>query len=202
MVAMRRPKRPPAGPAAVFREVKQQVAGVAVDIKDGVRGATDELKSQAAELTRAVTESVKEQAEQVFDRQRDRTARRVSKLGRVVHQAAHGLHAVRMDAVADYVDSAGGQFERAADYIQDRDFGEVLEDAGALVERNRPVVVTGLFIAAFLAGRFLKATAERAAEDDASDEDKSGEDARGERPETGDERRGPRARSAEPRRHR
>ena len=200
MVAMRRPKRPPAGPAAAFRDVKQQVADVAVDVKDGVRSAAEELKTQAADLTRSVAESVKEQAELVFGRQREQAARRVAKLGRIAHQAAHGLHAVRMDTVAEYVDSAGVQVERAADYIQDRSFGEVLDDAGAFVERNPPVVVTGLFIAAFLAGRFLKATAERAAEDD--DEGDGGEDpARERRQIEGRRRGGARPRAAEPRRH-
>ena len=152
-------------PAEVLRQVKEQVADVAAQVRDAAADAKDEVAGQVSEVVSAVAESLREEAERVFDRQRDDAATKVTRLGKAVHQAAHALRAVRMDGPAEYVDAAGGQMERAAGYIRERELNEVLRDAGEVVDRNRGLALGGLFLAGLAAARFLKASRERAGDD-------------------------------------
>src|SRR5688572_31979261 len=70
-------------------------------LRKGAREATDQVKQTAAEVTRVITDTIQDEASRLFHDQRGRVAKRVERLGRVARQAAHALHAVKMDAVAD-----------------------------------------------------------------------------------------------------
>lgn len=175
MVAMRHAKRKSDEPADVLRRVGKQVKGVAEQVKSGAVTATREAKQEIADVTRALAETVKEEAERLFDAQRDRAASKVSRVSKVARQTAHALHAVRMDAIADVVDATAEQVDRASKYIKDRDLGELMDDASEVVNRHRALAVGGMLVAGFALARFLKATAER---DEADDDDQDSDDDR------------------------
>ena len=142
------------------------------NLLNGARAATDQVKNTAVELTRAVGETLREEASRLFDDQRERGAKRIVRTSRLARQAAHALHAVKLAAPAEYAEAAADQIERAADYLTHRDLDEILNDAGD-VARRHPALVTGcLLVAGFAAARFLKASASRDANEDDDDDDR------------------------------
>ena len=176
MVAMHRPlgrTRPPSDAAEVLRQVRQQVGDVTSDLKNGAKRARKHVKRQVDEVVQTILDTVHEEAERLFDAQRDRAASKVERVGKMVHQASHALHAVRMDGVADYIDSAAEQVEGLSDYIKDRNLNDILQDAGEIVSRNKGLAIGGLFLTGFAVARFLKASEAQAGadEDEESDED-------------------------------
>ena len=167
---------PPSEPAEVLRQVKRELRDVASDLRSGTRRATKQAKRQVNEVVRAIVDTVHEEAERLFDAQRDLAASKVERVGKMVHQASHALHAVRMDGVADYIDSAAEQVESLSDYIKERNLNDILQDAGEIVSRNKGLAIGGLFLTGFAVARFLKASEAQAGVDDEeeSDEDDGG----------------------------
>jgi Mg2+ and Co2+ transporter CorA len=167
---MTRPlRRTPPEPAEVLRQVKQQFSGVASDLRTTAKRAKKQAKRQVNDVVKAIVETVHEEAERLFDERRDRAAAKVEKLGKMVHQASHALHAVRMDGVADAIDSAGERVESLSEYIKDRNLNDIIQDAGEIVNEHKALAIGGLFITGFAVARFLKAS--EANLDNADDED-------------------------------
>ena len=117
-------------------------------------------------MVKAIVDTVHEEAERLFDEQRDRAASKVQKVGKMVHQASHALHAVRMDGVADAIDSAAERVESFADYIKDRNLDDILQDASDIVNEHKALAIGGLFVTGFTVARFLKASEANVNDDD------------------------------------
>lgn len=145
----------------VFREVKERAADVVQRLRSGTGAAKEQVMQKAAEVTRAVADGVREEAERFFDEQKGRLGNKVQGVGKMIHQAAHALHAVKADGVADAVDAAGERFERVSDYVKERGLGDLLADAEDAARRHPGLVAGGLFVAGLLAVRFVKASASR-----------------------------------------
>ena len=147
-----------AGDEVTIQEVKERAAEVANYVKSSTRAARKQLKETAAEMARAIRETVKEEAERLFEEQRDRVSSRAVKVGKATRQVAHALKAVRLDAVAEQVEAGARRVDDASDYIKERNLTEILQDAEEIVQRNRGLAVGGLFVAGFALARFLKAS--------------------------------------------
>jgi hypothetical protein len=160
-----------------IQHVKERAAEVANYVKSSTRAATQQVKETAAEMARAIGETVKEEAERLFEEQRDRVSSRAVKVGKATRQVAHALKAVRLDAVAEQMEAGARRVDDASDYIKERNLTEILQDAEEIVQRNRGLAVGGLFIAGFALARFLKASEAREDEDggreDQRDEDEN-----------------------------
>lgn len=182
MVAMSRVlrRKQPPEPAEVLRQIGDEVNDAAFKLKTGAVHARKQLKRQVNDVVKTIVDTVHEEAERLFDEQRDRAASKVAKVGKMVHQASHALHAVRLDGVADYVDSAADQVERASEYIQERNLNDMVQDAGEIVSQHKALAIGGLFVTGLAIGRFLKASESQAGEDDDAAED-DGEDDRSQR---------------------
>ena len=109
---------------------------------------------------RSLAKSLQQEAEDAFEEKRGTAASKVAKVGKAIGQAAHALHAVKMDGVAEYIDAAAEQFERASDYIKQSDLRRVSDAASEFINRHRAVVAGGLFITGLAVARFLKASAD------------------------------------------
>ena len=143
------------------RELKDKAAEVAQLISSGAKAAREQVMQKAAEVTRAVADGVKEEAERIFDDQKERIGSRVDRWGKAIHQGAHALRAVKADGVADVVDQAAEKVGGVSSYLEERDLGDLLEDAEEVARRNPAVVVGTLFVAGLLAALFVKASASR-----------------------------------------
>ena len=173
----RRSLRGDASPAGKPGELRRRATGVAGTLRKGARAATDQVKQTAAEVTRVITDTLQDEASRLFYQQRGRAAKRVARLGKVARQAAHALHAVKMDGVADYADAAAERVESMSDYINEKDLTELLRDAQDAARAHPAVAMGGMFLVGLAAARFLKASASRDdEEDDGQDDDEDGGD--------------------------
>ena len=116
---------------------------------------------KAADVTRAVADGVKEEADRLFDEQKGRVGSKVERWGKAIHQAAHALHAVKADGAADVVDSVADRIGAMSSYLEERSLGDLLEDANDVARRHPGIMLGGMFAAGLLAARFLKASASR-----------------------------------------
>ncbi len=152
--------RPGGGQADdVLREVRQKAAGVAERVRAGTRDVKEQVMQKASELTRAVTDGVKEEAERFFDEQKGKLGSKVQRVSKVINQAAHALHAVKADAVAEAVDAAAERVEQASSYIEERTLSDLIADAEDVARRHPGLMLGGLFLTGVLAARFAKASA-------------------------------------------
>lgn len=170
-----------------LRELKDKAAEVAHGVREGATEAAGQVKRKAVDMTKAITGTVKEEVERLFDEQKGKASSKVARYGKVIHQAAHALKAVKADGLAEYVDAAAEKVEGVTDYLEERNLAQVLEDAGEVARQHPAVTIGSMFVAGFALARFLKASASRE-EDDGDD---SGDD-EGQTPRSGSSRGGSR----------
>jgi hypothetical protein len=147
--------------AEIFTRVRKGAAGVADYVKDGTRSAAEQVRRTTSEVTRAMADAVKEEAETLYEKQKSKAVSRVASLGKVGKQIGHALHAVKADAIAEYVDSAAERVGDATDYLQEQDLMQLVQDAAKAIRQNQALAVGGLFLASFALTRFLKASESR-----------------------------------------
>jgi ElaB/YqjD/DUF883 family membrane-anchored ribosome-binding protein len=145
----------------VLRQVREQAALMAGRVVDGTREVKEQVMQKASELTRAVADGVREEAEKFFDEQKGKLGTKVDRVGKMINQAAHALHAVKADPVAEAVDAAGERVKQASAYIEESTLGQLVADAEDAARRHPGVVLGGLFVTGLLAARFVKASASR-----------------------------------------
>ena len=163
-----------------LKSLKRRAGDVVENVTSGARETAEQVKHKAAEMTEAITSTLKEEAERLFDEQKGKAASKVGRYGKLIHQSAHALRAVKADGVADMVDGAAERVEHINDYLEERTLAQVLDDVGEVARRHPGMMLGGLFIAGLAGARFLKASASR---DDAgggsaseSDEDEGGDE--------------------------
>ena len=164
-----------------LKELKNRAADVAGAVREGASGAAAQVKQRASEMTRVIKEGIAEEAGRLFDEQKGKAASKVARYGKVIHQSAHALRAVKADGFADYVDAAAEKVEGINDYLEERNLAQVIEDVGEVARSHPGVMLGGMFVAGFALARFLKASGEGAGEDSGG-ESESGEEGEDESP--------------------
>jgi hypothetical protein len=164
MVAMNETRRRKARPKQVGNTPKSRAAGAVGYVKDQALVASRQAKQSARDAAQALLVTARDQVEQVYGRHKGRLVARVNRVGTVVKQAAHALHAVKADAAADYVEVVSRSIRRATNYLETRPLPRMLDDAGDVVRQNRALTTGGLFLLGFAAARLLLATEARAGE--------------------------------------
>ena len=137
----------------VIRQIKQQASEVSDRLRMGARS----IKDQLAEKTSEVTQAVKDEANRLVEEQKAQAAKKVEKVGSMIRRTGNILHAGKIDAAARYVDMAAEAVEQAAEYLEEKDPGEIADDAAEVVRRHPVAVFGGIFVAGILAGRFIAA---------------------------------------------
>jgi hypothetical protein len=160
-----------------LKQLKDRAADVAGVVRANAGNAARVAKEKAGEMTRAITGTIKEEAERLFDEQKGKAASKVTRYGKVIHQTAHALHAVKADGLADYVDSAAEKVEGLTTYLEERNLAQVLQDAGEVARRHPGMMIGGMFLTGFALARFVKASASR--EGDEGESEESGDESSG-----------------------
>lgn len=158
----------------VLQSLQSAAADMAGRLGESTREAAGQAKEKVADMTRVITDTVKEEAERLFNEQKEKASSKVGRMGKSLNQAAHALRAVKADAAAEYVDSTAGKIQGFSEYIEERNLAQVLEDAGELARRNPGLMVGGMFLAGLAAARFLKASAPDGANGSGGGRQKSG----------------------------
>ena len=154
-----------------LKQLKERAVDVAGTIRESAGSAAEQVKEKAVDMTRAITGTIKEEAERLFDEQKGKAASKVTRYGKVIHQAGHALRAVKADGLAEFVDGAAEKVEGITDYLEERNLAQVLQDAGEVARRHPGMMLGGMFVTGFALARFLKASGSREEDDGASDED-------------------------------
>ena len=162
-----------------LRHLKVRAVDVAGALREGAGGAAVQAKQKAADMTRAITGTIKDEAERLFDEQKGKAASKVTRFGKVMHQAGHALRAVKADAFAEAVDDAAEKVEGVTDYLEERNLAQVLQDAGEVARRHPGMMLGGMFLTGLALARFLKASEARAEESDDESDDEESDSSRG-----------------------
>lgn len=123
----------------------------------GVQGTLEQVTSQAKQTLTDTVDGVKQQATSKLEQQKQHTAERLSGIANALRNTGQDLHQ-QDETVAQYVDSFADQVERISGYIQNKDIGELFNDAQQLARRQPELFVAGALAAGFLVGRFFKSS--------------------------------------------
>jgi len=102
------------------------------DVQAQARSAVASGKSRAVDTISGVSQSLRSSAKQMRDQ----------------HQ----------EGIAQYVDAAGQQVQRVADYLRDRDVNQLASETEQFARRQPAVFLGSAFALGFLGARFLKSS--------------------------------------------
>ena len=150
--------------------VKDRAASAGAQAKNKAAETAEKVKQQTAEAQAGVQQQVNEATEQVKASGRDYAARKKTMLAEeigvfrdAVQKATETLREEDHGGVAQYTAAAAEQLDRCRKSIDQRNVGELLDDAQDFTRRHPEVVYGGLFVAGLAAMRFLKASQPRGA---------------------------------------
>lgn len=123
------------------------------------------LKQQAADLGRKATEGARDVATQAQSEARNRVERgkqeaatTLSSVASTLLQSGLQLRDDQQTVAGDYVEKAARQIERAANYVQNADLREMVDEVEHFARRRPALFVGSAFAAGLLAARFLKSS--------------------------------------------
>jgi hypothetical protein len=151
------------------RPLNEGVAQAAADVKETVREAKDKFKAKTKEMAT----QARERGEEYVRENKERAAERIGSVGKSIRQTADRLEEEKDPNIAHYTRLVADKLEGAANYIRQRDLGQLKRDGEDLARQHPAVFFGGMFVAGLAAARFLKASAERE-NTPASSEDISG----------------------------
>jgi len=125
--------------------------------QEGIRS----MKEQASESFESMRRQFSDSARRVLIQQKDRSVTGLKRLSAAIHDAASRLDSGGDHTLAEYTDLLGNQVDRAANYLQERDAGEVMRDLESLVRRQAGLIVGGMFVTGLVVARLIKASQER-----------------------------------------
>lgn len=114
----------------------------------------DKIKEQGSEIKTRAKDSAKSRADSYVRE----TSSHVRNLESVARAARDQLDDDQPDYVKKGFDLAASKVGEVADYFDNSDSAKIASDTKKFVRRNPGVVLGGLILAGFLAGRFVKAT--------------------------------------------
>jgi len=137
------------------------------------------LGSQAREVVSQVATQVATQAKElVTTRVAEQTDRGAGELGDVAKALRHTSRQLEGNVASPLVDKAAEQFERASEFLQTANPGQMAQAVQSFARREPLLFLGGAFAAGIVLARFLKSSGHR--EDRAAGEDHDSDGARGE----------------------
>jgi hypothetical protein len=133
---------------------KQKAAEVAEEAKHKAGEVVEQAKHKAAELT---TEA-KTRAADEFDTRKSQAISRLDGVASALRQTSRELENQEDTTIAQYTDAAADQVERFSHYLDQRDFGQLVNEVKQLAHRQPEMFVAGALAAGFLVGRFFKSS--------------------------------------------
>ncbi len=134
---------------ALTRTVKDGAGEVAEGVKDLATGVAGQLKKSAESQLTGGKERAAESLETVAEALR--------------HTGEHLRSKDEATFITDYVEVAADKVEAASEYLQDRNFGQIVRDIESFARREPALFLGGAFVAGLIGGRFLKSSRPAAA---------------------------------------
>lgn len=144
---------------------KQDVQEAAEAVKDEFKEATSEAKEKVSEVAEQVQQQasqvaakVQETAKEKLNAQKGNAAASLRGVANALHSTSSTLEHEDQGAIAGYTNQFADQIESMADYISNRNLGELLEDVQDFARRQPELFIGGAFALGVLAARFLKSS--------------------------------------------
>jgi hypothetical protein len=128
----------------------------ATTLKETARETTGQLKDMASNAAART----REEASRMAEEKKSSTADRLNSYSDAIHESARSLEE-KDPNLAYFAHRAADRLHGAADYVRQRDFGELRRDAEDVARRHPLVFFGGLFAAGLLVGNLLKASRRR-----------------------------------------
>jgi len=123
-------------------------------LKQKASEATEQLKNKGSEALN----QVRDQAHEIASQQRDHLLDRLDRCSAASRKAAEQLRTDNDSTMADYVETIAEQIDRGKEYLRERQFSQMIEDAENYARRRPEVFFTGMFVAGLILTRFMKAS--------------------------------------------
>lgn len=130
------------------------------NISASARDAAAHLKSAATDTAARARDEVQRLAAE----KKSSAAERLGGYSSAIHDSARSLEENDPN-LAWFTHRAADRLQSVADYVRDRDFQELRQDAEDVARRHPALFFGGLFVAGLLVGNLLKASARRMRED-------------------------------------
>ena len=121
-----------------------------------------EAVEQGTRKAAAYAKAAGQRGRELLDRQKEWAAEHLHTGGQAVRRAAEKFREDGDENIAGYIEAAGDEVERAANFLEQRDLGSLLRDAQSCARRQPEWFLGGMFVAGLALTRFLKATGPRA----------------------------------------
>ncbi|CAN5772170.1 hypothetical protein BH24DEI2_BH24DEI2_03480 [soil metagenome] len=135
-------------------DAKEVAQTVATDVKQKAGEAKDHVVSQLNEVKDEVTN----QAKSGLQEGRTQVASQVGGVASAVQQFGEQLRSEDHPHLAEYTEKFGSQVKGVADYMENRDIGDIISDVEGFA-RRQPAAFIGLsLVLGLAAARFLKSS--------------------------------------------
>ena len=121
---------------------------------------TQTARTAAAKVKTAAADTagkVKERAENMVGEKKETAATRVGDYGSALHESARALEE-KDPNIAWFAHRAADRLQNAANYMRNRDFAGLREDAERIARRHPAVFFGGMFVGGLLLGNLVKAS--------------------------------------------
>lgn len=147
-------------------DIKENLSDAVTGDKEAAKEAYSKAKGRAEQAVEQVYEKVSDQTSAKISDKKSQVAQGLSTVADNLRQVEGDTENTGQDvAIADvagkYTDSLADKIEKASDYIDRRDIGEMLGDAERFARRNPAIFIGGAFALGLLLARFLKSSGSR-----------------------------------------
>ena len=136
----------------------------ASDIAEDAQSIAAKLADTAQEKARGLAATAEEKARQLADEKKREAAEQVAGVAEVVDSVAEQVERALPPAGA-YVRGVSEQIHRVSSTLRDRSVDDLMDEARRFAQQRPVLVLGGCLIAGFGLARFLKASADRRAEE-------------------------------------
>lgn len=137
---------------------KNDAKEVASSVADDVKQKAGEAKDHVVTQLKDVKDEVTNQAKSGLQEGRSQIASQVSGVASAFQQAGEQLRNEDHPNLAQYTEKFGSQVKGVADYLENRDLGDIVSDVESFA-RRQPAAFIGLsLVLGLAAARFLKSS--------------------------------------------
>jgi len=128
--------------------------GVTDQVKQGAQNLTDQTQQVAGQAV----QQVQQQTEGMAQSQKDKAAQTISSLATAVRHTGENLQQQDQGAVGQYAVKTADRVDDFAQYLQQRNVRELVNEVQVYARRNPAVFLSGSFALGLAAARFLKSS--------------------------------------------
>jgi hypothetical protein len=130
-------------------------------LKDTAGAAFEETKEKVSHGAKSVVEEAKKRSTSVIHRSKHNLATQLSDVAAAIKHSGDELQQSENveDTIAYYAKNAGDKIQNVANYLENKDVGEMLRDVEGFARRQPALFVGGAVALGLLAARFVRSSA-------------------------------------------